>query len=176
MAADRRGERVQRVPRDEDFEQFFRANFPRAVTIARRITGDVGTAEDAAIEAMAKAHLRWPVLRNDQRRASWVLKVATNEAIDRLPRPAIPHSTDPTDDLSEQVALRQTLAAALHRLPKRQREVLVLRFLVGMSEPEVASTLQLSLGTVKTHLRRGLEKLRLAVGPTFKEDLRAQPV
>jgi DNA-directed RNA polymerase specialized sigma24 family protein len=52
------------------------------------------------------------------------------------------------------------LAGALQRLPARQREVVVLRHLAGLSEPEVAVRLGVSLGTVKTHLRRGHEALR----------------
>jgi RNA polymerase sigma factor (sigma-70 family) len=162
------------VAPDDAFEEFFRAVFPRAVAIARRVTGEVTSAEDAAIEAMAKAHVRWRTLRHDDRRASWVLKVATNEAIERLPRAVASHATGHDDDFSDQIVLRQTLSAALHRLPSRQREALVLRFLVGLPENEVATTLQLSLGTVKTHIRRGLARLRTDIGTTLREDFRAQ--
>jgi RNA polymerase sigma factor (sigma-70 family) len=55
---------------------------------------------------------------------------------------------------------RLAVADALRALPDRQREVIVLRHLAGLSEPEIAERLGLSLGTVKTHLRRGKDALR----------------
>ena len=169
-----RARHAQRTP-DAAFDAFFRATYPRAVAVARRVTGGQAAAEDAAIEAMAKAHARWRRLRDEPGRASWVLKVAANEAIRRRPRqPAvlaeIPVATDP----AEQVAVRQTLGAALRALPPRQREVLVLRYLVGLSETEVASTLAVSHGTVKTHLRRGLAALRTSVDLPTREEWHAE--
>jgi DNA-directed RNA polymerase specialized sigma24 family protein len=62
--------------------------------------------------------------------------------------------------------LRQTLSGALQSLPKRWREVIVLRYLVGLSEPEVATALGLSLGTVKTHTAAAGEKI--AGWPMFR--------
>ncbi|HXW32484.1 MAG TPA: sigma-70 family RNA polymerase sigma factor, partial [Acidimicrobiales bacterium] len=73
-------------------------------------------------------------------------------------------------DLAEQVVLRQALAAALRRLPRRQREVVVLRYLVGLSETQVAQTLDISHGTVKTHLRRGIAGLRKTMDQDLTEE------
>jgi len=166
---------LRRKPTDsgsaEDYEAFFRRVFPRAVGLALRISGDRPSAEDAALEALAKAHVRWRKIGGARWREAWVMRVTVNEAIRHLPRPGPlapppPAHADPTDA----VVLRQTLSAALQSLPKRQREVIVLRYLVGLSEPEVATALGLSLGTVKTHLRRGLARLRITVGPTLKEE------
>ena len=61
------------------------------------------------------------------------------------------------------------LASALASLPRRQRAVIALHHLDGMTEQEVAQALGLSLGTVKTHARRGAEALRLRLGDSFKE-------
>jgi RNA polymerase sigma factor (sigma-70 family) len=165
---------VSDSPCDPQFELFFRANFRRTVAVARRVTGDVASAEDAAIEAMAKAHARWPRLSEDPRVASWVLKVATNEAIRRLPRREVPAVAERVEDFTDGSALRLTVAQAIRTLPTRQREVIAMRFLAGMSEPEVATALGLSLGTVKTHIRRGLHRLRGVLGPEMKEDRHAQ--
>lgn len=156
---------------DADFERFFRAVFPRAFGAALRISGQRGEAEDAAVEALARAHLRWGRLATEPWRDLWVLRVATNEAIRRLPRardelPRLFDAPDPADV----VVIRQTLAAALRALPTRQREVIVLRHLVGLSETEVASLLALSQGTVKTHLRRGMDTLRGRLGANLKEE------
>lgn len=155
---------------DASFEAFFHAAFPRAVRAALRITGDRPAAEDAAIEALAKAHVRWARLSGEPWREPWVIRVTVNEAIRRLPRP-VPLAVAPSpDDPADAVVLRQALIAALRKLSARQREVIALRYLVGLSEPEVASTLGLSLGSVKTHLRRGLSGLRQTVGRELKEE------
>jgi len=155
----------------EEYEAFFRRVFPRAVGVALRISGDRPAAEDAALEALAKAHTRWCKIGGEPWSEAWVLRVTVNEAIRRLPRrpPLVPQPPDHPDP-SDVVVVRQTLVAALRLLPKRQREVVVLRFLVGLSEPEVAAALGLSLGTVKTHLRRGLARLRTTLGPSLKEE------
>lgn len=154
----------------DDFDQFFCQVFPRAVGVAQRVTGERSAAEDAALEALAKAHFRWKRVGAEPWREVWVLKVAVNEAIRRLPRarnlPRIFDAADPADD----VVLRQTLIAALKALPRRQCEVITLRYLVGLSETEVATALEISHGTVKTHLRRGLSDLRGTVGHNLKED------
>jgi len=156
--------------RDEgdDFESFFRSVFARAVAVAQRVTADRASAEDAAVEALAKAHFRWKRIGDQPWRDAWVYKVAVNEAIRGLPRrsPArpLPTAYDPTD----QVALRQALTAALRQLPRRQREAIVLRYLLDFSEAEVAAALGVSQGTVKTHLHRGIAALRKSVGPALR--------
>ncbi|HUD69864.1 MAG TPA: sigma-70 family RNA polymerase sigma factor [Acidimicrobiales bacterium] len=160
----------ERDDRQSDFDRFFRQIFPKAIVIALRVTGDRGAAEDAALEALAKAHLRWDTIGGEQWRDAWVLRVAINEAIRRLPRPLPLPFAGSTGDLGDEVALRQTMTAALRCLPKRQREVIVLRYLLGLSETEIADALHLSHGTVKTHLRRGIGRLRATVGRDLKEE------
>ena len=155
-----------------EFDRFFRAVFPKADAVAQRVTGERSSAEDAAMEALAKAHVRWRRIGPDPRRDGWVMKVAVNEAIRRLPKSRavpkgpLPEASDPADA----VALRETLTAALGALPRRQCEVVVLRYLIGLSETEVASMLNISHGTVKTHLRRGISGLRETVGRNLKEE------
>jgi len=165
--------RPKRPVDEHSFEAFFRAAFPKTVAVARRVTGEHAAAEDAAIEAMAKAHLRWQRIGPAPWRERWVLRVAVNEAIRRLPRTTDGSRDDVASegsDPAEEIVLRQALTAALRRLPRRQREVVVLRYLVGLSETQVAETLDISHGTVKTHLRRGLAGLRKDVDGDLKED------
>ena len=56
---------------------------------------------------------------------------------------------------------------ALRALPRRQREAVVLRFLVDLSEHDTAQAMGCALGTVKSAAARGLERLRQALGPTW---------
>lgn len=161
-------------PTGPDYEAFFRAVFPRAVAVAGRVAPDRPAAEDAAIEALAKAHVRWRRLADEPWREAWVFRVAVNEALRRLPRSPAQRIFDvsraESADHAEIVVLRQTLAAALRLLPRRQCEVVVLRYLVGLSESQVGQALDISQGSVKTHLRRALARLRSAIGPTIKEE------
>ncbi len=144
--------------------------FPRAVAAAYRITSDRPAAEDAALEALAKAHYRWSRIGSETWRDLWVLRVAINEAIRRLPRSGEAIRDKGSEDLAEEVVLRQTLVAALAKLPRRQCEVIAMRYLLGFSETEVAAALNISHGTVKTHLRRGMSGLRGTVGLALKEE------
>ncbi len=161
---------AETAPVEQDFDQFFRAVFAKAVGVAQRVTGDRAAAEDAALEALAKAHFRWNRIGTEPWREVWVLRVAVNEAIRRLPKPR--EMTRPLEaaDPADEVVLRQTLTAALRKLPRRQCEVVVLRYLIGLSETQVAEALNISHGTVKTHLRRGISGLRNPVGRNLKEE------
>ncbi len=147
--------------REPSFDEWFVSAYPRTVGILGRLLGDRESAEDLAAESLARALVRWNKLEHADFRDAWLTRVAVNLGLDQLRRrpppllsPAESHSE------SEVVDLRLALRQALGRLPRRQREALALRYLVGLSPDEVASTLDVSLGTVKTHLRRGLQSLR----------------
>jgi len=182
------GVRPKRGDDEYDFEAFFRAVFPKAVAVARRVTGEHAAAEDAAIEALAKAHVRWQRIGQEPWREAWLIRVAVNEAIRRLPRATAGARNDVASDNAwtggervidggaegsdpaDEIVLRQALNAALRRLPRRQREVVALRYLVGLSETQVAEMLDISHGTVKTHLRRGIAGLRKDMDQDLREE------
>ena len=149
---------------DDDFEAVFRALLPTAISAAQRILGERAAAEDAAAEAFARAYVAWRRVGVLPYRDAWILRVAVNQAIDaarRRPR-WLPVSTAP--DPSDPATTRVAIAQALRSLPRRQRDVVVLRHLGGMSEAEVAEALGLSLNSVKTHAARAMAKLRVRLG------------
>jgi RNA polymerase sigma-70 factor (sigma-E family) len=155
--------------RVETFDAFFARMLPRTIRAARRVTGDPWTAEDVAVEALAKAHARWARVGPLEWKDAWLLKVASREALRHLRQhPPLPAPREAGDE-ADAVVLRRALAAALARLPKRQRETVVLRYLCDLSEPDVAAALGVSAGTVKTHLHRAIASLRLSMGPDFEE-------
>lgn len=97
----------------------------------------------------------------------WLIGIARHKVVDRLranarqpsPVPETPES--PTEDPGlERLADRLLVADALGRLPAEQRMALELAFFEGYSHSEVAQRLDLPLGTVKSQIRRGLERLR----------------
>jgi RNA polymerase sigma factor (sigma-70 family) len=159
---------------DPSYVEFFAAALPQAVAVARRITGDLAAAEDAAAEALARAYLRWAKLRSLPYRQAWVLRVAANEAIgtvrkqarrDRILRRQPPTPPVETD---RQARLPQVVDQ-IGRLPRRQREVVVLRFYADLSIDEVATALDISPGSVKSHLHRAVRTLRERFGADILE-------
>jgi len=150
------------VPRS--FELAFADLYRLAYRVAFRILGDRPEAEDIAQEALARATLRWDKLHD--RPEGWVTRVASNLALDRYRRRRRrpPVQTGPLGIVDDRTVERSDLVTALRRLPRRQREVVVLRYLADMAEGDVARTLGCSVGSVKTHASRGLSALRRQLG------------
>ena len=143
----------------ETFDEAFWRLTDRAHRTAYRVLGIAAEAEDVAAETMARAALRWE--RLDTPADGWVVTVAARLAIDRQRRAwrSLPLTEDhegPPDDVAARVDLLHALAA----LPKRQREVLALRFLSDYSEGETSELLGCSVSSVRTHAARGLARLR----------------
>ena len=162
------------VPRS--FELAFHDLYRLAYRVAYRILGDRSDAEDVAQEALARAALRWSRLH--ERPEGWVSRVAANLAIDRYRRrrrqPQIPMG--PVGVVDAKLGERGDLVVALRKLPRRQREVVVLRYLADFSEADVAVALGCSVGTVKSQASRGLSSLRRHLGgpaDTDGDDVRA---
>jgi len=155
------------------FEPAFAGLHAIAYRVAYKILGDRGDAEDVAQEAMARAALRWSELA--ARPEGWVCRVATNLAIDRYrrrQRPVVPLGSLVAVD--PYLGERMDLCRALAGLSRRQREVVVLRYLVDRSEVEVAAALGCSVGAVKSHGARGLAILRRRLsGPVEDSGVRA---
>lgn len=152
----------------EGFEEAFDALFGRAFRVARRILGDDSAAEDVAAEAMARAYAHWGKIALQPWREGWVVRVASNLALDAVKKRS--RQNDAVVDIGvedDDVVVRLALAEALSLLPRRQREVVVLRHLGGLSEAECADALKVSTGAVKTHLHRGLAALRNRLGPVM---------
>jgi RNA polymerase sigma factor (sigma-70 family) len=154
---------------DDGFDEAFDELFPRAVRLATRLLADRAAAEDVAAEALARTYARWSKVAGLPYRDGWVLKVTTNLAIDRLRRRPPEVAPTPNGDFEEAVDLRMALNAALLTLAPRQRQAVTLRYLGGLSDREVAQALNISLGSVKTHIHRGLHSLRARLGAGLEE-------
>lgn len=146
------------------FEEAFDDCYRTAYRAAFRLFGSRGDAEDAAQEAMTRAYTRWNRIREFPE--AWVARVSMNVAIDTIRKRArarAPQAVPASDD--DRREERLDLVNALARLPRRQRDVVALRFLADRTEEDVARTLGVSLGTVKQHAHRGLETLRQTLSP-----------
>ena len=148
---------------EESFDDLYRV----AYRVAFRVVGSREEAEDIAQESLVKTCLAWR--RVSAYPEAFTAKVAGGKAIDvwrRRARRPQPERPEATPDATDKLALRLELTEALGHLPKRQREVVVMRYLADVSEAEVARALSCSTGTVKQHASRGLEALRARLGPS----------
>src|SRR3954463_11023235 len=151
---------MARASFDERFDVLARI----AYRVAFRLLGNRADAEEIAQETLARALARWhSVSGHDE---PWVTRVATNLAIGRLrkrrPTTAFDEAHGGPAPVADAHALeRLTLADAISRLPRRQREVVALRYLADLPEREVAALMRTSVGSVKKHSSRALDRLRL---------------
>lgn len=168
----RRGERAERF--DDAFEELAVV----ARRVAFRILGNRADADDVAQEALARAYARWSSVAGHAE--PWVARVATNLALGvwrkRRPFGQSAAAGDATvaslDRVSDE---RAELVAVLAKLPKRQREVVVLRFLADRTEQQTADALGCSVGAVKQHSHRALASLRRTLTADFDADATLTP-
>jgi RNA polymerase sigma factor (sigma-70 family) len=146
----------------DDFDEAFWPLFLAAYRVAFRILRNREAAEDVAAETMARAHVHWP--RIVPNRTAWVVRVATNRALDVIRRGPAPVDVPGVRGFEDEAALRLAMATVLSGLPRRQREVVVLRFLVGLAPADVAAALGIGQGSMRRYLDRALRRLRERLG------------
>ena len=159
------GTATEPVTIDLVFEEAFEALYARAYGVAFQLLGRRSDAEDVAQETLARAYVHWRKVRGYA--DAWVVRVAGNLAIDAWRRSQRVRPGDAPDTVAPGPdAARVDLHRALRRVSRRQREVLVLRFLADLPEADVARALGCSVGSVKVHAHRGLATLRTTMGAT----------
>jgi len=148
-------------------------------TIALRIVTDESDAEDVAQETFLRAYRALPRFRGDSKFSSWLYRIATNRSLTHLKRrkrrattvdiDAGPHiearSKEPSpigtpEDAVLDDEFRRRVRAAVERLPEQYRVVVTLFYLQERSYKEVAATLGIPMGTLKTHLHRARALLK----------------
>lgn len=155
---------------EAEFAAFMRESAPALARTAWLLTGDEHRAQDLVQLALMRTYLAWPRARQRDPLA-YARRVLANARIDawrRVRREVLtaPHDL-PDGAVPSQARLhadRDQLVRALQTLSTRQRRVVVLRHLVGLSEQEVADDLGVSVGTVKSTASRGLAQLRVRLG------------
>ena len=148
----------------------FRSHRAELVRLAAFILGDRGAGEDVVQDVFMRVHRRVDVLDDDP--LPYLRRAVINGCRSALRRrrlirrhaekdsPVPPLTAEEAVLLSEE---RRQVLVELSRLAPRRREVLVLRFYLGLSEAEIAATLGISPGTVKSTAARGLATLALAL-------------
>jgi RNA polymerase sigma-70 factor (ECF subfamily) len=155
--------------------EFLVTTYPRLVAGAALITGSRAAAEDAVQEALARAWERSERGEQIESLPAWVTRVAMNLSKSKLRRMRVEArhrdavASPPVADGGATSDTRIDIRRALADLPRRQREVTVLRYYLGLNVAEIASTLELNAGTVKTSLFRAREALAAALGEPIEE-------
>lgn len=161
-------------------DTLLRRHYDRIHSICRRIAGNDADAADATQEAMM-AIVRG-LARFDGRSAfsTWSYRVATNACLDELrrrkrrPAPSLVdehdgwadrHNDDPAPAFDDQLADRDRLQVALNELPEEFRVPVVLRDCGGLDYAEIAETLGIPPGTVRSRIARGRSKLAESLAP-----------
>jgi RNA polymerase sigma-70 factor (ECF subfamily) len=160
------------------FEVIYERHSSAAFSLAYRMTGARGLAEDVAQDAFLsiwRSGARYERARGSVR--TWVLGIVHHRAIDALRRSFVHDRRRASDEGIEErfeadvrtdaeVARRQeadAVRAALQTLPGEQVQVIELAYFGGFTHTEIAEMLQMPVGTVKGRMRLGLEKLRNAL-------------
>jgi RNA polymerase sigma-70 factor (ECF subfamily) len=161
-------------------------------SFALRIVGDPLLAEELLQEVFFRAWQQGAAFRAARGTfVTWLLSITHNMAIDEVrkrrrrpqradneePEAALAAIEDEAQDVEEEVwlsSLRTTIAAALEDLPPAQREAIELAYFNGLTQREIAERLGEPLGTIKTRMRLGIQKLREQLGDQFGDVAQAQ--
>ena len=153
--------------RDAEFTAFMAEATPALARTAWLLCGDAHRAEELVQQALMRTYLAWSTAR-ERDPLAYTRRTLANLRIDtwRKHRREVLTSVLPevsVDAGADRHAERDRLVRALATLSPRQRRIVVLRHLEGLSEREVADDLGVSLGTVKSTASRGLGQLRTAL-------------
>ncbi len=169
------------------FEEIVRAHEKTVYHLALRQLGSREDAEDAAQEVFLKAFTALGSFRGDSRLSVWLYRITSNVCVDMLRRRRetvslsvenedgepveldLPDERFDPAELAERKDLREQVGKALSMLPDDAREILLLRELGGQRYDEIAQTLDLDIGTVKSRIFRARKKLCALLEGNFSD-------
>lgn len=155
---------------DGALEQLYAAHWRALVRLSVLLLHDRGAAEEVVQDAFVAMHGRWSRLRDHDKALAYLRQSVVNRSRSVLrhrgvverhaARQARPPDEAPADDGLAAAGRRTAVLDAMASLPERQREVLALRYYLDLSEAEIADTLGIARGSVKSHASRGAATLR----------------
>jgi RNA polymerase sigma-70 factor (sigma-E family) len=156
---------------DRAVTELYSLHYRTLVRLAALLVRDVPTAEEVVQDAFVAMHDAWQRLRDAENALAYLRQAVVNRS-----RSVLRHRTvvdknmvkaPPDMPSAEHGALvlleRSAVIAALRALPVRQREAIALRYYADLSEAEIAATMKISRGAVKSHTARGMAALRSAL-------------
>jgi RNA polymerase sigma-70 factor (sigma-E family) len=159
---------------DDTLTDLFHRHHVELVRLAVLLVHDQPTAEDVVQDVFARLHARKALGRSGEELA-YIRASVLNACRSVLRRRVVARRADLARDVFDEAAAsaeaeairaedRRQVLMALAALPSRRREVLIMRYYLGLSEAEIASTLGISQGSVKSAASRGISALAKALG------------
>lgn len=153
---------------DEALTAVYTAHYTSLVRLGALLLRDVGTAEEIVQDAFVAMHGRWHRLRDPHKALAYLRTAVVNRCRSRQRHLVVvdKHTprTLPDAPSAEQAVLRTAetdrVIEAMRTLPEKQRTVMVLRYYGDLSEAEIADTMGISRGSVKSHAARATKSLR----------------
>ena len=160
---------------DDRFTEFVRANTASLFRTAYLMTGDYQRAEDVLQGAFVRVYQHWTRVERMGQPAGYARKVVVNQSVSWWRRRSSHESLlttidEPTwDGHVDDVAEHERVWRAVLSLPRRQRAVTVLRYYEDMTEAQIAETLDMAPGTVKSHSHAAVRRLAELLGDPIIE-------
>ena len=169
-----------------EFHELVKAHQGRVYSLAFRIVGDSGMAEEIAQDAFLQLHGSIDRIESEEHALAWLRRATVHRATDALRRRVkrVEYAAEPFEEEREVVggacgslsgggrgvdALASRVEQLVATLPEVQRVVVLLRYQEDLLPDEVAIALAMPVATVKSHLQRGLQLLRTKSERTLKE-------
>lgn len=175
VAADKTAWTSEELERRSFVERIYRAEASNLVRLARIFTDDQAGAEDIVQEAFVRLYRSANRITDPAKSAAYVRSIVLNLARDHNRRglmslrhqDAMVDSREPVtpDEQIVRTETDQTVLRALSLISPRQRDCLVLRFYLELTETEISETLSISPNSVKTHCQRGMAALGKLLEP-----------
>jgi RNA polymerase sigma-70 factor (sigma-E family) len=151
--------------------ELYSVHYRSLVRLAAMLVRDTQTAEEVVQDAFVSMHDGWGRLKDTEKALAYMRQAVVNKSrsvlrhrivVDKNLQNAPPDM--PSAEHGAFVLLeRDAVVAALRKLPERQREAIVLRYYAELSEAEIAATMKISRGAVKSHTARGMAALKAAL-------------
>jgi len=154
---------------DLDFERWYRQEHHRVLTALAVAGGDVEIAREATDEAFVRAYERWSRVRAMDSPGGWLYRVALNELRRRarrqkLERELLRRNHRQGLETAQPPIADPNLWEAVRGLPRRQRSAVALRYVLDLTERDVAATMGISRGAASATLTAARKRLHEAIG------------
>jgi len=165
---------------EDEFERFFKVYLNRIYTVVYRIVRNPATAEDLTQEVMMKVYNNIHKFEEQSQLSSWVFRIAYNHAVSHLRRNKDTESIEDYEtriedgsgkhlDNLQKEELSDYVKEKLMELPENYRVALTLYHFKELPYEEIAYTMGINIGTVKTYIHRGRNELKILLGDFFEE-------
>ena len=151
--------------------ELYSVHYRSLVRLAAMLVKDMQTAEEVVQDAFVSMHDGWGRLKDTEKALAYMRQAVVNKSRSVLRHRVVVdknlQNAPPDMPSAEHGAFllleRDAVVAALRKLPERQREAIALRYYADLSEAEIAATMKISRGAVKSHTARGMAALRAAL-------------